>query len=54
MDEHVGQHVARRQSVCDPPRVLPATFGQRALVVVPADDGLGFGVTDEKQAAHGR
>ena len=49
-----GQRIARREHGRDSPRVLPAAFGQRALVVVLPDGGLGFGVTDQEQAAHGR
>ena len=54
MDENVGQQVAGRERRRDAARVGAAALGQRALVVVPANGGLGFGVADQQQATHGR
>ena len=54
VEQNRRRRLARDKSRDDPAGVRPPSTGEGALVIVLAYAGLGFGVTDQIQAAHGR
>ena len=53
MNENVRKNAAGGQRRGDPLCVVAAAPGQPALVIAASNIGLGLGVTDEEQSAHG-